>query len=377
MALKMQQFYAPFTAKWGSQTYFEYGLRWRDSLEVSVDSNPGGENPFWASHITVDGSIGSPKNPRVDYWDKQFEIPGPSSFGDDAHWAYAPDPSWDAANLWARTNPSRPSVLLPVFWLELRDIPDMIRQAGRFLLHAKRWRQYIRTDHQTRDLATANLAFQFGWAPLLGDLLKLADFQSSVDKRLKEIRNATKHGGYRRRIPLDGTQSKTLRSGYHANFGNYRNFYLEYEVTSSTKCWAVMKWKPTSGDVLPSRDGDIRPYVLGIHPSNVLSNVWEALPWSWLIDYFANIGDVLDAGNHHLATPNGGSVMFTRTTVAKHDRQEQGLDELSAGTARKVEHFPSPVSTAALTARIPSLGAGQLSILGSLSVLKGRRILGS
>jgi hypothetical protein len=101
------------------------------------------------------------------------------------------------------------------------------------------------------------------------------------------------------------------------------------------------------------------------------------LPWSWLIDYFANIGDVLDAGNHHLATPNGGSVMFTRTTVAKHDRQEQGLDELSAGTARKVEHFRSPVSTAALTARIPSLGAGQLSILGSLSVLKGRRILGS
>lgn len=35
--------------------------------------------------------------------------------------------------------------------------------------------------------------------------------------------------------------------------------------------------------------------LLGFKPENWIPAVWEAVPWSWLIDYFTNIGDILNA----------------------------------------------------------------------------------
>ena len=222
----------------------------------------------------------------------------------------------------------------------------MIRQAGRFLLHSRNWRQYVRSSLRTRDLATANLAFQLGWAPLLGDLAKLARFQDAVDKRRKEILNATKRGGYRRRIRI-GSASDTIPagSGQTANFGSFASFPVDQTSGIRTaKAWAVMKWKNTSPNTgIPTKDDDLRPYLLGIHPSNVLQNVWEALPWSWLIDYFSGIGDLLAAGNHHAATPLGGSVMTTSTLTIGHKDYKGTSLNLSAGQVVRVDRRRTPV----------------------------------
>lgn len=35
--------------------------------------------------------------------------------------------------------------------------------------------------------------------------------------------------------------------------------------------------------------------LLGFDPMNVIPAAWEAVPWSWLVDYFANVSDILDA----------------------------------------------------------------------------------
>ena len=355
------------------------------TLKLSVSNNPKGENPFWSSHSSLSGSVmtnvagpnGEPANPYY-----KVTQPGPSDILES--WLLPPplDVSWTASNLWARSNPTRPVVHLPVFWLELRDVPDMIRQAGRFLLHARNWKQYVRSSLRTRDLATANLAFQFGWAPLIQDLYKLARFQDAVDKRRKEILNATKRGGYRRRISV-GTSSASIPagSGQIANFGNFASFPVEQTPGQMTAVvWAVMKWKNISPNTgIPTKDDDLRPYLLGIYPSNVLENVWEALPWSWLVDYFTGIGDMLAAGNNHAATPLGGSVMTTSTLTIGHKKYLGSSLNLSAGVLTRVDRRRTPVDGLGLGdfARIPNLGAGQLSILGSLTLLKGRQTLGS
>ncbi len=370
----------PWSAYWrisSSQTQLYNGsaTTMLDSLVTSVDTNPGGENPFNVFHKSLEGSLGINKvsNPP-----KGFSTEGPSDFGSLVP-VEASGPSWTGTNIWARTNPARPSVLLPVYWLELKDIPDMIRQAGRFLFSSRNWRGYIRNSLKTRDLATANLAFQFGWAPLLGDMYKLATFQDAVEKRRQEIMAATAHGGYRRRISLG--QSTVSASGTRfANFGSFTNYNVSYRSTSTAKSWAEVKWKPTlPGAGLPLKDDDLRPYLNGLHPSHILANVWEALPWSWLIDYFLNVGSLIQAGNHHMATPAGGSVMTTTVTNVTHPRTENGTNYyLSAGELRQVRKQRTPISSSLTDiARLPTLEAGQLSILGSLSVLKYRRSLGS
>lgn len=328
---------------------------------------------------TLDGSImtnvtgpsGGPANPYY-----YVDIPGPSDILSSWLMPVPLDVPYTVSNLWARTNPTRPAVHLPVFWLELRDIPDMLRQAGRFLLHARNWRQYVRGSLRGRDLATANLALQLGWAPLLGDLLKLASFQDTVEKRRKEILNATKRGGYRRRIRL-GSNYRNIPapSGWTANFGSFASFPVAMKPGYQTAVsWAVMKWRPTSSTGIPTKTDDLRPYLLGLHPSNILENVWEALPWSWLIDYFSGIGDIIAAGNHHAATPLGGSVMTTSVTVMSHGIYLGRSLNLSAGVVKQVNRRRAPADGLGFSdiARIPTLGAGQLSILGSLAYLKGR-----
>jgi hypothetical protein len=32
---------------------------------------------------------------------------------------------------------------------------------------------------------------------------------------------------------------------------------------------------------------------IGLDPGNISSAAWEAIPWSWLIDWFANVGEYL------------------------------------------------------------------------------------
>lgn len=380
MPIKVREFRAPWAAtypvsKTVVQNYSGDARVSRDSLDVSVSTNRGGENPFSSSHVTLEGSIGYCPRPPTGIGSKYFTHPGPSSWGN-MSLPEADNVSWDAANIWARSNPSRPAVLLPVFWLELREIPDMIRQAGRFLLHARNWRRYVRKDSQTRDLATANLAFQFGWAPLVGDLWKIATFQDAVDKRRKLIDKLYSGKGLRRTGKL-GSTSKTFQGSGNANFGSYRNFYVSYLGLATKQSWFVAKWKPTQPSALPPSDGALRAHLTGVHPSHILENVWEALPWSWLIDYFTNIGDVIQAGNNYLATPAGGSVMTTSTSAASHPASQQGLDALSAGTVRFIRRSRAPLGGASLTASLPNLEAGQLSILGSLAVLKGRKTLGT
>lgn len=374
MPIKYQSNSAPWAADWGSTQYSGSNLIWEDSLDVSVSNSPGYENPFGSTHKTLTGSIGHFIGPN-DWGGKRFRISGPSSLGNAAY-RFASNPSWNAANLWARSNPTSPVVNLPVFWVELKDLPDMLRQAGRFLAAGRKWRQYLRSQHQTRDLATANLAFQFGWAPLIGDLYKLATFQDAVDKRRKHLLGRQRDGVQRAGFPV-GSTSFSGSSSSTANFGNYRNFSIGLRWTGSSESWCVLKWRPTSGGkLLPPKDDDLRPYLLGLHPSQIAINVWEALPWSWLVDYFTNIGDIIKAGNHHAYTPVGGSVMTKKTTDLIHSRKQIQYDELTDGSLKQVAHYRASVGASTLTARLPNLGAGQLSILSSLAFLKGGKRLG-
>lgn len=363
----------PWSATWrvSSSSTIQYSgtnLVTSDALTVSVDNNKGGENPFNAVHKTLSGSVGSK---RID-GSKTFAIPGPSSFGE-LNLQFLDGPAYSSADLWSRTNPSRPAVLYPVALFELRELPDMIRQAGRFLLHTKNWRSYIRKPSAGRDAATANLAFQFGWAPLIGDLTKMLTFQDQVEKRRREIDNLYSGRGLRRRIDLGSNGGSYGASGF-ISWGNYKNYATSWTVMQTAQSWAVLKWKPTSKSSLPPSDGQLAGHLTGIHPSHVLENIWEALPWSWLIDYFADIDKVLLAGNNYLATPAGGSVMTRSVSVATHKAEPNfGADQISGGSLHCVRHQRAPTAGISLIARVPQLGNGQLSILGSLSVLKARR----
>lgn len=261
----------------------------------------------------------------------------------------------------ARTNPSRPHVQLPVAIAELRDVPQLIRIAGRNLL---------------QKVGGANLLYNFGWKPLIQDLIKLCMFNDVYEKRKLELQRLMSSKGLRRRVAITSQDWESVGS----------EMYLMSSPTikaipttrTNRSVTAVINWKPsvnlfTKNDVDFSRR--LRYTLLGLHPSQILSNVWEGLPWSWLTDWCLNIGDFLQASNNSIAHLSGPvnliySVKTERTF--EFTVKPSYMTPNPGPPVQKREFKGRYLGHPSVTATIPFLSGKQLSILGSLAILRSR-----
>lgn len=347
----------------------------QSDLEVSTSAAPGGNNAFSSSHFLVEGSLLNNDGP-IDAQSPGFNqcpsgfynyLPGLMS---------VPAPSnADFTSLMAHTNPSNPNILIPTFLWELKDVPDMIRQGGRIadaIRRRKSWGHLIRDGSRPRDIAAANLAIQFGWAPFLSDMMQLATFQESVDKR-KKMFEKLKSKGLRGRVPLGNWSEKT---GASYNVWSPCGWvqYVSADIQRTVERWGSIRWIAQSGISLPSTDGELRRRMAGLTLDHIPLNVWEALPWSWLVDYFVNVGNLLKAGNRTIAYPSHACVMTRYVSISTHGhRRFDPYRVISPGKCRQWRHMRHPAPAAvSSSAAMPTLSAPQLSILGSLAILRTR-----
>lgn len=276
------------------------------------------------------------------------------------------DSSALATLLIARTNPSRPAVQLPVFVAEMRDFPRLVRLAGRTLLQKG---------------ASANLSYHFGWKPLISDLLKMFNFQATVAKRVTELERLYQKGGIKRRMSL--TETTVTETGSETTILSNPWYARTKGIpTTSTvrRSWGTCRWVP-NGTSYPrthmQRVNAARKYALGLHPSQITQNVWEALPWSWLVDWFGNVGSFLQASNNSIAKTHGriNIMITTETTRTYKVTSKPAWATLSPSTPEQKTIYKSRdlQSGPSLSAHVPFLTGRQLSILGSLAILRSRR----
>lgn len=209
--------------------------------------------------------------------------------------ANRPDPSgwlttWGdgssyGATAWNKFKPGKPGADLSVFLGELRDVPRM------FQLKLKRF----------KDLGSQYLNYQFGWKPFLNDLRKFCETTQKLNQRLQYFRNnngkPVRKGGVVRTAETANVVEAPTSAVYPASIGYFNQpqpvptGHKRWEYTY-TKTWfdAVFQfWIPDidSPDWIPRVTR--RLYGLNLSPSVV----WELIPWSWLIDWFTNVGDVM------------------------------------------------------------------------------------
>jgi hypothetical protein len=273
----------------------------------------------------------------------------------------------------ARTNPSTAHVALPVAFTELRDLPRLIRDTGRLLTEGHRIILRSSGRSSSNEGASAYLSWQFGWKPLISDLSKLLSFHDVADKRFTELKRLFEKGGLSKtyQYQTDTAQSKSsglIESGFTLISG-------VTEITTTRKVWGVTHWKPTPG-ITPKSDEQLRKYagalVLGMTNSQIVSDIWEALPWSWLIDWFTDVGDYLQASNNSIAYLSTPVNVMTHTETIKsitpiYPNWIKGPVSFYGGRTTKRRQL-SAISP--LSASLPALSGRQLSILGALSVLK-------
>lgn len=298
-------------------------------------------------------------------WHDEFvDYPSAWSFGSNAnHLAVSGIPSDGilAAKLLADTNPSRPTVDLPVFIGELKDFPQLFKVIG---------------ENIFKTTAKANLAYHFGWKPLMSDLLGMMNFANVVKDRRKEL-EALFNSGLRRTREL-GSGSSTSQVLNNPIFSIKDPWFVDITRTTQVRVWGHCKWKPNG--LPPRTDEEMRrlairaAYGLTIDPATA----WELIPFSWLVDWCSSVGNYLAAQRNIVnATPYDIVIMrHTKTLTSSVTRKAPAT--LVVGSPPKVlreSKVRNPASPS-LNAYLPAFTAKQLSILGSLAILRGRKTRG-
>jgi hypothetical protein len=270
-----------------------------------------------------------------------------------------PSLSYAASRILALTNPSRPDVDLPIAIWELRELPSLVRKFG---------------DTVLEKIADGNLRYQFGIRPLVSDITALLNFTQLVDLRIAELIKLKESGLRRKRDISRGSLTRNTSLTVETVKGTINLDYSAF-VVERGKMWAFVEWKPLH-NLQKANNQEIRNLarrsVLGLTLD--ASTVWNALPWSWLIDWFSNIGDIL-TGNRNIIPCEHGNVQVMRHKISEY-LCDSGADDSppyqrSFSIRIEVKQRDS-VNPANISARIPFLTLGQVSILGSLAALRLR-----
>lgn len=350
-----------------------------DSLVTTVNGYPA-IHPFnktgWqVTGLTTGGTVKSDANPAsLDYIYAQYPCSG---FGSLAPAELSTGAT--GARLFAATNPTRANVKLPVALFELRELPALYHQALS-LITKKRNSRYIRLLSEV-GVSKANLMVQFGLMPVFSDVKNLFLMPDSIQKRAREWDRLASGKGLKRRIDM-GSAQITVTPGSFTVGGLYSSLFGSQTPTGVRRSfsWGVATWKPSGNSPfasVPPSIPQIRNMLLGMSTHQQVSNLWDALPWTWLIDYFSSVGDVLEANQgRHLVTPSGGCIMTTTTEV--HTTKSKTVPSKAypvdqrtvtfLGGQKTGHRYSRSIASASVQAYMPNLSNGQLSILGSLLV---------
>jgi hypothetical protein len=275
-----------------------------------------------------------------------------------------------AADVVAKTNPSRPLVDIPVFALELRELPNMLLK---------------RTNNLGRDIARGRLSLEYGWKPLINDLKNLLNFQKAFDERVREL-DHLQYSGIRRKRKLFNGKSN-MESDHWPHLENINGLDINGDFTTTSNCQVsgFVKWVP---DKLPPRllgiaysksqeDTRVKALAALTGISNTIidaSTIWELLPFSWLADWCSNAGDLLAANRNIVgAHPEKIQIMYytyTEQRVRLSRGDDFGFDAVSHSTDDFTRFHEtkqrSPVSSLELEAHYPFLNERRVAILSDI-----------
>jgi hypothetical protein len=281
----------------------------------------------------------------------------------------------------ARTNPSRPLVALPVFLYELKDIPELLKQWNRDAIYLNGYFSSPSVQKLIRDaprrFAQTIPEWEFGVKPFFNDMLKVLQVQKSMDRKIRMLKNLQKGGsagGYA--VVWENTAVGGPFTGYVSPLYQEENTYAAFVETTYRK-WGTCTWIPAI-PLPPMTDTELwwKAMQLTTGMDFSLSNVYSAMPWSWLIDWFTNVGDIVDSYRNTIPVKHDGScIMLHVVTRYKTWVQTGGSGQIGASVnksplreskLRRVMGSVAPVAEYNLS----FLNDKQLSILGSLAVIK-------
>lgn len=209
---------------------------------------------------------------------------------------FLPTPPMDLEALGAtgfkRFKPKIKMVDTSLFLLELRELPGMIRDIPH-LLRAR--------ILKFAELPAWFISYAFGWAPLFNDIKAMYEATHNIDKIIKQALRDNNQNIRRGGTLLSVSDSVTIppNAAYYKAYSGFTHITgsLRSVATSITsqRAWFAGKFRYSiPHDMELKWSKDIRDMMLGNKLHFSLSTLYNALPWSWLFDWFTNLGDVVE-----------------------------------------------------------------------------------
>nr|APG77059.1 hypothetical protein [Beihai levi-like virus 1] len=217
--------------------------------------------------------------------------------------ASAPNGQSYAAEAYSKMKPTKPIYNAATNIGELRELPRLLQNKI----------NEFRSKGPDISYGDTYLNVQFGWIPLLRAVVDLVDAQRVAQTRLKQLLR-DEGRPVRRRIYLSGYEK-----GADGSFSvppiqfspaTYSKSYTAFWPILNTRyyAWEPNRWISTASQDLvwasarfrywlPAGPRDIqwkknllrRLYGLSLTPTQA----YNLIPWSWLVDWFGNLGDVI------------------------------------------------------------------------------------
>lgn len=190
-----------------------------------------------------------------------------------------------------------------------------IRNLASDFLGTLRKRKRANPKKWLNDAGSAWLEQSFGWNPLLNDV---SDAVKAYRRLVEPVKTLKLSAGASKTYDVTKQHTTPYWPGYEAPYDSGIYFH-------TVSSWFLENIKVRfKGAVItqvnaPSWQNDD---LFGFEPQNFIPAAWELLPWSFLADYFTNIGDILDASivnTNRLAWVNKSTIL----TKYKHGRFQQ------------------------------------------------------
>jgi hypothetical protein len=177
----------------------------------------------------------------------------------------------------ADMKPDLTSLSVPNFLLEIEDIRKLFQI----------WKKSLSV---ARNLAGAHLNWEFGWKPMVSDLKNLVAAVTGLEEKL---------AAFIKEANCLFTQKKTMMTETLTNSGvatgpgnNYHK--TQWNITLTRSATAHICWRPKVIQDLYSLQNSLRTIADALGFELNPSILWDALPFSFVIDWFFDVGSLLE-----------------------------------------------------------------------------------
>jgi len=247
-----------------------------------------------------------------------------------------------------------------------------------------------------RNIGSEYLNVVFGWEPFVRDLQKIYRLWQEIDKRLAQLVRENGKSIRRKATVLEDRTSTQTTTNYNfpwANvYGAVPSFgtgwtHYTHIATTYTRVWFSAAFQYYIPDIGSSRwTQKARRALFGVQPTPEL--LWNVLPWSWLVDWFSNVGDTIsnlhDGAVENLTVRNSFIMKHTVTQDIYHAHVHRNPQNSPGNAWDGVDHpFNSHYTKDekirdgggnpfGLHVQLPSLSGRQLGILAALGISRSR-----